>query len=64
MMYTVAATGGLETPSFLCFTKRDDADNKFNEWAGSLLSVPGDRVDLIFFDGEFTVTLNTREYLY
>lgn len=46
-MYIIAATGGLETPSFKSETELDAALNVFVQWETDLLGDPGNRVDLL-----------------
>lgn len=54
-LYTVAATGGLEIPSFFSTRSRSEAQTKFDEWAADRMH--GDRVDLLSttLDGKTTV---------
>lgn len=46
-MYIIAATGGLEEPTFRSAPDLADALNTFTDWESDLLGQPGDRVDLL-----------------
>ena len=49
-IYLVAATGGLEDPSFVSFTDRAEAEETYRTWTEELANEPGDRIDLIAID--------------
>lgn len=49
-MYIVAATGGLEEPSYKGFVGRLEAVETFNEWSELYVGEPGERVDLLSID--------------
>ena len=54
--YIVAATGGLEEPTFQGFTDPVKARNHFDLWKADLITQPGDRVDLLKVYEDGTVT--------
>lgn len=57
MYWIVAATGGLETPSFRMFTNMVSALDLFAKWEGDLIHRAGDRVDLLQISEDETLTI-------
>ena len=46
-VYLVAATGGLECPSYSAFSDLSEATSAYRRQARDLISQPGDRVQLL-----------------
>lgn len=63
-MYLIAATGGLEDPTFksLPNATAEVALDVFSSWSKELLCQPGDRVDLLKIDGEVISTIESLSY--
>lgn len=62
-MFLVAATGGLEEPSFLGTLDFTRAKRLFESWSEDLISEPGDRVDLLQLDDiGYTTIINSTTY--
>lgn len=63
-IHLVCASGGLEQPSFTVFAKESDALDYYRHSCQSLISAPGDRVDLlrINVDQETVATIKSTTH--
>lgn len=64
MTYIVAATGGLEAPSFQCYTNYDDAIADFKEWSDDMSNDPGNRIDLLKVENNMISVIKSVEAEY
>lgn len=61
-VYLVSANGGYESPNFLMTYDEVEARETYEAWKAEVLGEPGDRVDLVCFDGTHTVSLDNAVY--
>lgn len=62
IVYVVAVTGGYEDPSFKVTYNLDEAETYYRESVADCIGEPGDRVDLLSFDGTVTTRVEWAMY--